>query len=249
MRAKALLKHLFFFPFVIEGQSSHFSKLFALKELVLTGTVIAIERSNNFAWEGLGIITLILNLLQFALVLTFTMQPLNKVVEGMAEYLVQKTLLRKLLMVVIGLGNHVFFFLALIVCFKLSSVLFALNLFYVLFLLVGLIVHHCRSRTLTGWFVLRLPYLYVDAVMSKLLCEPYIRAAFFLTRYTLTPMVFCVLSYDILTHWSDYLNQFGCVSDSCTVQVTVLNTVIAGFALSLFALLEIPVGCMLISPK
>lgn len=42
--------------------------------------------------------------------------------------------------------------------------LFALNLVWVAFLLVGMFVHRYRAGTLSRWFVLSLPYFCVDAV-------------------------------------------------------------------------------------
>lgn len=248
LRAKALLKHLLLFPFVIEGQSSHFSKMFALKELVLAIAVIAIEKSNDFVWQGLAIATLVLNLIQFVAVAFYTFRPLNPTVEGMAEFLVRRSLLRKLLAGLVGLGSHCYFFLALAVSYWLYDGLFALNLMWIIFLLIGMLIHRRRAGTLNCWFALTLPYLYVDAVDAKLLCEPYVRAVFFLGRYALTPVVFGYVAYDILVNWSGYIGYFDCSSDSyCEEGVAVLSTVVAGFAMSLFSLLEIPVGCMLIA--
>lgn len=75
-RVKALLKHLFFFPFVVEGQPSHFSKAYSLKELVLAIAVIAIEKENDLDWEKLGVLTLVFNIAQFLAVAFYTFRPL-----------------------------------------------------------------------------------------------------------------------------------------------------------------------------
>lgn len=164
----------------------------------------------------------------------------------MAEFLVRKNFLRKALCVLVGFGNHCYFILLLIISFWLHYGLFALNLMWVVFLLFASLIHHCRAKTINGWFVLRLPYLYVDAVLNGLLCEPYIRAVFFLMRYLVTPVMFGYLTYDILVNWEDYLSYFGCASeDGCKI-VGLLQTIIAGFAMSLFSLLEVPIGCLLI---
>lgn len=48
--------------------------------------------------------------------------------------------------------------------------LFALNLVWVAFLLVGMFVHRYRAGTLSRWFVLSLPYFCVDAVKAKVRC-------------------------------------------------------------------------------
>lgn len=144
--------------------------MFALKELVLALAVIVIEASNEFVWEKLAILALTFNLIQFIAVLLFTFRPLNPIVEGMTDFLVRKSFVRRLIAGIVGLGNHVFLYMCLIVSYWLYGGLFALNLLYLIYLFVALVIHHCRNGTMTGWFVLRLPYLYVDAVMNRLLC-------------------------------------------------------------------------------